>query len=349
MLLFDRPRQHDDVARAMRHQHEPALSSRSTSATGRSAARSRPISTRNRARCDSSASFATERASDERVSRYVAGPRFAERARQREQHRTLCERDRRCLPSRTTCRHASTTNAFDASSASTSSSSRIARRHGDQARSRRVQSAARVSTSAVNAGILRVARGAFGAGERGARRLRPQTPHRDPGDTSSCDGLQRGRQAARGRVPRAPARPRRCVRSAAAAAPRDTARAPRSRWSPCASSVARAASSAFAGQPRSRETSAISASATMHRARAMASCGPNARAARRSSAFALTRSPSCAIAMPRSASAGASSRSATRFSAPSGSPAASARAAAVISESIEIPSHLSLPPFGAGD
>src|SRR5215470_12193886 len=47
--------------------------------------------------------------------------------------------------------------------------------------------------------------------------------------------------------------------------------------------------------------------------------------------------------MPRSASAGASSRSATRFSAPRGSPAASARAAAVISESIGIPPHLSLP------
>jgi hypothetical protein len=41
--------------------------------------------------------------------------------------------------------------------------------------------------------------------------------------------------------------------------------------------------------------------------------------------------------------AGASSRKATRFGAPSGSPAASARAAAVISESIGIPPHLSLP------
>src|SRR5262249_43300696 len=60
------------------------------------------------------------------------------------------------------------------------------------------------------------------------------------------------------------------------------------------------------------------------------------------SPFARTRSPSCAIAMPRSASAAASSRSATRFSAPMGSPAASARAAALISESIEIASHLSL-------
>src|SRR5262249_26236789 len=51
------------------------------------------------------------------------------------------------------------------------------------------------------------------------------------------------------------------------------------------------------------------------------------------------------MAIPRSASAGASSRRATRFNAPSGSPAASARAAAVIKESIEIPPHLSLPPF----
>ena len=38
-------------------------------------------------------------------------------------------------------------------------------------------------------------------------------------------------------------------------------------------------------------------------------------------------------------------RRATRFRAPRGSPAASARAAAVISESIGIPSDLSLPSF----
>src|SRR5580692_6338695 len=113
-------------------------------------------------------------------------------------------------------------------------------------------------------------------------------------------------------------------------------------WSPCAVSVARAVSSAFVGHARSREASAISASATTQRARAAASFGPKARAALRSSVFARTKSPSCAIAMPRSASAGASSRSATRFNAPRGSPAASARAAAAISESIGIPPHLSL-------
>ena len=114
--------------------------------------------------------------------------------------------------------------------------------------------------------------------------------------------------------------------------------------SPCCSSVARAAARVFAGQFRSRETSAISASATTHLARATASRGPKARAALRSSAFAFARSPSCAIAMPRSASDGASLRNATRFSAPSGSPASSARAAAVISDSISIPPHLLLPP-----
>jgi hypothetical protein len=42
---------------------------------------------------------------------------------------------------------------------------------------------------------------------------------------------------------------------------------------------------------------------------------------------------------------GASSRSATRFNAPNESPEASARAAAVISESMAIPPNLSLPPF----
>src|ERR1700724_2706264 len=54
-------------------------------------------------------------------------------------------------------------------------------------------------------------------------------------------------------------------------------------------------------------------------------------------------STSAASAVPRGARPGGSSRRATRFSAPRGSPAASARAAAVIRESIRIPPHLSLP------
>lgn len=54
--------------------------------------------------------------------------------------------------------------------------------------------------------------------------------------------------------------------------------------------------------------------------------------ARRSSARACGCSPSGAVAMPRSGSAGGSSRSATRLSAPSASPAARAREAAAMRE-----------------
>ena len=66
-----------------------------TLASDRSSARSRPISTRKRARCDSSALLRTECSLDERVPRHVTGPRFAESTREREQNRTPCERDRR--------------------------------------------------------------------------------------------------------------------------------------------------------------------------------------------------------------------------------------------------------------
>ena len=66
-----------------------------TSASVRSSARSRPISTRNRARCDSSACLPPEGARDQRFPRHVAGPRFSQRASQCEQHRTRRERNHR--------------------------------------------------------------------------------------------------------------------------------------------------------------------------------------------------------------------------------------------------------------
>jgi hypothetical protein len=53
--------------------------------------------------------------------------------------------------------------------------------------------------------------------------------------------------------------------------------------------------------------------------------------------FSRTRSSSCAIAMPRSARAGGSSRNPTRFKAPNASPDAKASAAAVINASIAAP------------
>ena len=149
------------------------------------------------------------------------------------------------------------------------------------------------------------------------------------------------------------------ARSGGGAGPRDTAHARRSRGR-----RARRASPV----PRRAPLQASPGRARRARPRLRrrrTSRGPRALSDRRHAkhvaggTFARTRSPSCAIAMPRSARAGASSRRATRFNAPRGSPAASARATAVISESIRlrahfahrfggtnvgIPSHLSLPP-----
>jgi hypothetical protein len=184
-------------------------------------------------------------------------------------------------------------------------------------------------------GDVRLANGVFGSSERSAGYLRLRRRIAIPATTSSWAALDAGRAR------RACARPRRGDRSAGGAGPRDCAACAAFTRSPCSSSVARAASSAFAGQPRLRDTSAISASTTTHLARATASFGPKARAALRTSAFARTRSPNCAIATPparaqgrRHAGRPASMRRADQITCRE-----SARAA-VISESIGIPSHL---------
>ena len=76
-----------------------------------------------------------------------------------------------------------------------------------------------------------------------------------------------------------------------------------------------APASAYADEPRSRETSAISASASTHLARATPSFGPHAALRRR--AFARTKIVELRHRVPQSARAGASRR-ATRFNAPAG-------------------------------
>ena len=68
----------------------------STSASAPSSLRSRPISTRSRTRCDTSARSAPESALDEAsIPCHVAGPPFGQCARQGKQHRAGRKRDRR--------------------------------------------------------------------------------------------------------------------------------------------------------------------------------------------------------------------------------------------------------------
>jgi hypothetical protein len=244
---------------------------------------------------------------------------------------------------RATCRHASTMKASDASKPSTSSRRNdrsvppaISRAAGE------LRASSARSTSAVNAGIC-ASRAARASRVSAARAVRARSWRIATAATTSSWAVLAAGEKGDGSSSISPEaassirpirRRRRTSRCRACAAFRS---------SPCASSVARAVSSAFAGQLKSRETSAISASATTHRARATISFEPKARPALLRSVFARPRSPSWAIAIPRSASAGGSSRSATRLSALTASPAASARAAAVIIESIAIASQLSLP------
>src|SRR6185312_13442660 len=93
------------------------------------------------------------------------------------------------------------------------------------------------------------------------------------------------------------------------------------------------------GSPRSRATSAISASATAQRARAMVSCGPKARAARRKRAFARVKSPSWAIVAqgdPLQRAERVTGRESARRGGDQG---------VHFSEPNSIAPHLSLPPF----
>ncbi len=113
--------------------------------------------------------------------------------------------------------------------------------------------------------------------------------------------------------------------------------------SPWRSRTVRTSGRRLAGQLRSRETSAISVSASLQRALAMASPGPNRCAADLSKARARVRSPNCAMAMPRRARAAGSSRKDTRLSAPRMSPWARACPAAAITASMAIPTQVSLP------
>ena len=126
--------------------------------------------------------------------------------------------------SRTTWRHASTMNAFDASNASTSSSRRS---RSSPFAIRRAAGVFRTRQAAFDLRRQRrdacVARGALGAGERRARHLRPEAPHRDPRHHQLVDNSRRGREGRGVELGRPYAPPRRCGRSGGGAGPRDTA------------------------------------------------------------------------------------------------------------------------------
>ena len=151
-----------------------------TSASPRSILRSRPISTRKRARCDSSATLALN-ASKISAALGTSAGQASPRARASANRIGRVASDLRASASRTANRHASTTSASDASNASTSvrRRSRSSPRAIDRAAG--VSSASRaLCTSAVSAGMFarRAARSASASAARAAfvRRRRIAIP-----------------------------------------------------------------------------------------------------------------------------------------------------------------------------
>ena len=217
-----------------------------TSASARSSTRSRPTSTRNRARCDSSACFARKaRATSALLGTSPGQASPSARASANKTGRVASETT--SLSSRTTWRHASTTSAPDARSASTSSS------RSGRSSPRAIRRAAGASSTRDalvdlrrQGRDVRLARCVLGPGERLARRLRPQAPDRDPATASSrATRNAGGRGAGSSSASVCSASSRRPISSRRRTS-RLRACAAFNR-SPCASSVARAAPSAFAG------------------------------------------------------------------------------------------------------
>ena len=262
-----------------------------TSARRLSLKRSRPISTRSRARCDSSACFARNTVATSALLGTSTG-QTSPSARASVNNTGRVVNGTMVFPWRTTCRHASTTSAPEANRFSTSSSVRS--RSSPCAIKRAAGVLMRrdvLSTSAISAG-MRARRAARLASTSATRALFVSKRQiAIPAIASSWAALKAGGKGAASNSASACSASSRRPISKRRRTPRCRACAAFAR-SPCRSSAARAELSALAGQLKSRETSAISASATMHLARATASLGPKARAAFRNRAFARTRSPS---------------------------------------------------------
>ena len=170
--------------------------------------------------------------------------------------------------SRTRLRQASTTNASDASSASTSPNRRGRSLPRATSRATGVSRTVKAcSTSAASAG-MRAPRAAASARASAANAALARTRRMEiPATARSCMARNAGVRAERSSCASlCSASSRRPIRSRRRAS-RQRAWAAFAR-SPCASRVADAAASGFVDQARSREASAISASATTHLARA---------------------------------------------------------------------------------
>src|SRR5512140_1540746 len=193
MLLIHGPRQQHDLARAMRHEHEPSLRGADVRGISDGDAKTPDLDAQSRA-VRLVDVLRAECAREEHVARYIAGPRLGESAREGEEHRTRRKR----------CRFIRLPNGVAAGI----HDERLRRHEGfhileqerslaaapDEPSRRRVENERRpfhLRQQRRNASGVRRVRGTL---ERLARRTRAQTPERNAGDDELERSARRGRK-----------------------------------------------------------------------------------------------------------------------------------------------------------
>ena len=193
MPLFDGPRQHDDLAGAARRQRKPPLRRAHAGQRAQRCAKPPHLDPQPRA-MRVIGMLRAECPRDEHVARHVVGPRFAERACEREQHRTPRQRDGRVGVANDMTARIDDERPGRLQSLDLLEQEETLLAAGDPARRRRAQHegcAFHLRRQRRDAGVTR---GALGPRERRARRLRLQASHRDARNDELVDGSRCGRQ-----------------------------------------------------------------------------------------------------------------------------------------------------------
>src|SRR5216117_2102100 len=193
MLLVDGRREHDDLACAARRQRKPSFRRAHAGQRPKHGAEPPDFDAQPRAMRFIGA-LRSECPRNERVPRHVSGPRFAQRAGKREQHRTPCERDHRaCVTHDMTARvHDESVRPQQRFDLIEQEESLLTTRN--QARRRRVQDKGCAFDLRGQRRDACLACRARGPSDRSARRLRTEASHRDPRNRQLVGGPRRGRQ-----------------------------------------------------------------------------------------------------------------------------------------------------------
>ena len=193
MLIFDRRREHDDLACAPRRQRKASRRRADVRRGSKLEAKPPDFDAQPRAMRFIGV-LRPEGAGEERAPRDVRGPRFAQRARKREQYRTRRERYHGVgvAHDMAACIHDERSRRQQRFNLLKPEQPLLARRN--QARGRRVQDAGGAFDLRQQRRDARMARGTLGLDKRIARRFRAQAPDRHARDRQFVGGPQRRRQ-----------------------------------------------------------------------------------------------------------------------------------------------------------